>query len=339
MLKLAVDTRMSGKSGIGSYFDSLFPFFEKNFEIVKINPEISPFSVKELLAFPKNQLDIINSCDAYYTPYCNIPRGIKVPVFCTIHDVVFLDIALAGKIGTFARKWFYKRACKKSSVIFTVSNFSKERILHHLKTKKPVVVTYNASPSQYEKVISTSSMTGDSESKKVNLLYVGNIKKHKGLHVLLKAFSKILQTVPDAVLTIVGNAKNFRTGDDSITKEIDSFGDKVNFTGFISNQELNQAYHDADLLIQPSFYEGFGMPPLEALNCGTNVVLSDIPVFKEIYKDFPVTFFKTGDSEDLAQKILNSYKLSAPQNIPQVYSFDRTFGIIKDTIEKTLGEF
>lgn len=327
MMKLAVDMRMSGKSGIGSYFDSLFPFFKEYFEVVEINPEIEPFSVKEILSFPKEELSKINACDAYYTPYCNIPGGIKVPIFSTIHDIVFLDIALAGFIGTKARKWFYNRACRKSNLIFTVSEFSKERIFHHLTCKKPVVVTYNASPAQY-----TGAVEKKDSFDSLNLLYVGNIKKHKGLHILLEAFKKILTTEPNAKLTIVGNAKNFRTGDDTITKEIDSFGESVNFTGFISNEELNTAYHNASLLVQPSFYEGFGMPPLEALNCGTNVVLSDIPVFKEIYKDFPVTFFECGNSEDLAEKILLASKKERPENLPQIYSFERTFNIIKNTI-------
>lgn len=329
-IKLAVDMRMSGKSGIGSYFDSLFPYFEKNFDVIQINPEnIEPFSLKELFSFPKEELKKINSCDAYYTPYCNIPSGIKIPIFSTIHDIVFLDFPLTGKIGTMARKWFYKRACKKSSTIFTVSNFSADRIMYHLHCKKKIVVTYNASPAQYDE-----PKIKEEKSSPVNLLFVGNIKKHKGLHVLLEAFKIVLSTIPDAKLTIVGNAKNFRTGDETISKEINNFGDKVLFTGFISNEELNLAYHNASLLVQPSFYEGFGMPPLEALNCGTNVVLSDIPVFKEIYKDFPVTFFECGNASDLANKIFEALKKPTPENIPNIYSFERTFGIIKNTIEE-----
>ena len=79
------------------------------------------------------------------------------------------------------------------------------------------------------------------------------------------------------------------------------------------------------------------MPPLEAMSLGTNALISDIPVFKEIYKDFPVTFFRTGDSIDLAEKLLqleenNSYSVE----YPQIYSFEKTFNIIQNTLETSL---
>ena len=127
-MKLAIDCRMLGSGGIGSYLSALLPFFIKKYECFLIGYkkdlelfqteqsvktllcDFPPFSVKELFAFPKEVLEQINSCGAYYTPYCNIPSGIKVPVFSTIHDVVFLDVPdLASKIGTIVRKWFYKR--------------------------------------------------------------------------------------------------------------------------------------------------------------------------------------------------------------------------------------
>jgi len=57
-------------------------------------------------------------------------------------------------------------------------------------------------------------------------------------------------------------------------------------------------------LVQPSLYEGFGLPPLEAMVLGTPALISDILVFKEIYNDFPVTFFKTGDAIDLKNKMI-----------------------------------
>jgi len=61
---------------------------------------------------------------------------------------------------------------------------------------------------------------------------------------------------------------------------------------------------ESALLIQPSLYEGFGLPPLEAMILGTHAMISDIPVFREIYSDFPVVFFKAGDSNDLKNKKL-----------------------------------
>lgn len=344
-MKIAIDCRMIGTGGIGTYISSLLPFFLNenqcvligrmndikqyenytNTELVECN--IETFSIKELLNFPKEITSKINQCQVYYTPYCNIPSGIKIPVFSTIHDVVFLDIpGLAGKIGTIARKWFYNYACKKSKLIFTVSEFSKERIIHHLKTKKPIEITYTAVPEWLE--------SQEKIEKENKILFVGNIKRHKGLHTLLPAFKKAKENGLDAQLVIVGNADKFRTGDDTISKEIQAMPkDYVDFTGRISDEDLNRLYRRCKLLVQPSLYEGFGLPPLEALKAGTNVVLSDIPVFKEIYEKFPVSFFKTEDADDLSQKIMESFDKAKPQDLPDLYSWPKSYEVILKSLK------
>lgn len=356
-MKLAIDCRMLGSGGIGSYLSALLPHFTRHYECVLIGRDgelpglsfpgaelvpcgVRPFSPRELLRFPKAALDGINSCAAYYTPYCNIPGGIKVPVFSTIHDVVFLDVpGLSSRAGTLARRRFYQRAVDKSEAVFTVSNFSRERIMRNLRCEGArVVVTYNALPPWLE--------VGGQErqQKDRTILFVGNIKRHKGLRTLLPAFS--LATRPqsrgghgiDARLVIAGNAGNFRTGDSAVLSELDAMPPgSVEFTGRISDGRLRELYRSARLLVQPSLYEGFGMPPLEALSLGTNVVLSDIPVFREVYDGFPVTFFKCGDAEDLAEKIAEAWELPPPGKLPQRYSFGETARIIFARIDAVLG--
>lgn len=355
-MRIAVDCRMSGKSGIGSYFDALLPYFVQNFECLLIkfpdttlpcnipkNTEVcecavSPFSIKELFFFPRELLAKINGCDVYYTPYCNVPGGIHIPIFTTIHDIVFLDVkGLASTLGTVVRKCFYLRAVKKSAVVFTVSKFSAQRIKEKLHCKKNIVVTYNAAPAYLS--AQNDELNKKEAEKKMphSVLFVGNIKKHKGLSILLDAFKIVRDTLQDAQLIIVGNADNFRTGDTAVFSKISDFPENsVRFTGKISNEELKSWYKKASVLVQPSFYEGFGMPPLEALSCGTNAVISDIPVFREIYRDFPVTFFKTGEPTDLAEKIQSAMTLPEVKSIPAVYSFDKTFKIIEETIREVI---
>lgn len=342
-MKIAIDCRMLNSGGVGTYLESLLPFFVNKFDCLlfgkiellqKLNLQkvelyncnISCFSIKELLTFDKPLLQKINSCDVYYSPYFNIPSKIKIPVLSTIHDIVFLDINLTSKIGTLARKFFYQRAINKSCTIFTVSNFSKERIQKKLHTKKtPIVVTYNSVPQWFLDYAKQSK-----NNKKANLLYVGNIKKHKGLHTLLDAFCKIQKQGFTEKLIIVGNKDNFRTTDNSFIKNIENIK-QIEFTGRIDDLELAKLYASSKLLIQPSLYEGFGMPPLEALYCGTNVLISDIEIFKEIYEKFPVTYFSVEDSDDLAKKIMDCYNNSSPSNLPDIYSFKNTFSIIENS--------
>lgn len=345
-MKIAIDCRMIGSGGIGSYLTALLPFFINNYECLLIGSkdkiesfvsekttllycDITTFSIKESLFFPTKYLKEINKCDIYYTPYCNIPSGIKIPIYSTIHDVVFLDIpGLAGKLGTFIRKCFYQHAINVSKSIFTVSKFSEERIKYHLNIKnKPIVVTYNAVPDWFYDDVNKSIQ------KENFILFVGNIKQHKGLHYLLEALEIVLSSGLNTKLKIVGNAENFRTKDNSIWQEIEKLpNNTIEFTGRISDSQLKKLYSSANLLIQPSLYEGFGMPPMEALICGTNVVISNIPVFTEIYKDFPVTFFNVKDSKDLAEKIISTYNKKSPESLPDIYSFEKTFNIIKNKL-------
>ena len=340
---------MLNSGGIGTYLESLLPYFVKAFDCTLliynnqkdslpaemsncqiIETDIKTFSLKETFCFPAKLRKIINSCDIFYSPYCNVPNGIKIPVFTTIHDIVFLDVAdLSSKAGTLIRKFFYQRAINKSQDIFTVSEFSAQRIKEKLKLKnKPLIVTYNAVPGHFDAPAKTE--------KDNSIIYVGNIKKHKGLSYLLEAFEICKSKGLKATLVIVGNADNFRSGDTEIAKRLSSAGQSdIIFTGRISDQQLQTYYQKAKLLVQPSLYEGFGMPPLEALYLGTNVVISDIAVFKEIYEGFPVTYFKTADSQDLAEKILQAFDLPSPENLPEKYSFKNTSDIIINTFRST----
>ena len=343
-MKIAVDARMLGSGGIGTYIASLLPYFlEKNECLIFGDTEaiapfakyenaeiaecrVKTFSLAERFAFPRKLCGKINSCDVYYTPYCNIPSGITIPVFLTIHDVVFLDVpGLASKAGVAVRKYFYQRAVDKSRAVFTVSKFSASRIRSTLDCKKcSLVVTYSAIPEWL------SSKPSQVVHKIRQLLFVGNIKKHKGLSVLLDALKKARKTGFDMPLVIAGNADNFRTRDAEIARNIASLPKgAVRFTGRISDEELLELYRTSTLLVQPSLYEGFGLPPLEALSLGTKALISDIPVFKEIYDGFPVTFFRSGDSDDLAKKLAFCANDASPiPPIPDRYSFKKSADII-----------
>lgn len=325
MMKLAVDCRMLGSGGIGTFLSELIPYFLEKAECLFVGEKskcgnfltsknasfcecaVRTFSLKELFSFPGNVLKEINCCDAFFSPYCNIPSGIKVPVFSTIHDVVFLDVpGLTGTAGKLIRKFFYRRAVKKSEEIFTVSEFSKERIQKNLPCAKKIKVVYNSAPAY---LTEKDSLDESAAVKKFGdfILFVGNIKKHKGLKTLLDAFEKARSNGLKSKLLIVGNKDNFRTGDEETVGKLEADGGKnIVFTGKVSNARLKEIYRCALVLVQPSLYEGFGMPPLEAMTLGTPAVISDIPVFKEIYGDFPVVFFKTADSDDLCEKLLSA---------------------------------
>ena len=349
---------MIDSSGIGVYLRECLPLLlqtENNFllmgnssrlqnfasfsnvKIIECN--IKPFSVKELFLFPVKIKRQINKADIFFSPFFNVPNGINIPVYITIHDIIFPDMPeLTSKFGLAARMWFYRRAYKKSKKIFTVSEFSKSRIQHYLGTEKPVVVTYSAIQPMFLKY----RIKAKNIRKTQTILFIGNIKKHKGLDILLDAFIPAKKEGFPYRLIIIGEKEKFRTADKGIYRKIETLGhDAVAFTGFISDEKLIEYLCTASLLVQPSLYEGFCLPPLEAMVLGTHALISDIPVLKEIYSGFPVTYFYNADPSDLKNKLT---ELLIKKNIPSPvlsdellnrYTFQKTVSVILQNIEKT----
>lgn len=347
-MKIAIDCRMINMSGIGSYLKGVINYFleiELNQYVLFGNKrelsiyshyqnciiehtEIPIFTIKELIDFPVTK---INQCDCFYTPNYNIPLGIKIPIYSTIHDVVFLDIPnLTSLFGKIIRYIYLKRSYLISRSVFTVSEFSKERIVKRLgKCKTKIVVTYNGVAESFYNF-----------KKPVVLddyyVFVGNIKAHKGIRTLLAAFSKLKLLDTKAQLLIVGDYKNFQSTDSEVQELINNqvSNKGLIFTGKVDDITLKELISRAKTLVQPSLYEGFGIPPLESMILGTPVILSDIQVFKELYNDFPVTYFQVNNSDDLFEKMLKSSGgrvcLSAKQK--EKYSYRNSAKLILTTI-------
>jgi glycosyltransferase involved in cell wall biosynthesis len=230
--------------------------------------------------------------------------------------------------------WFYRRAYKKSQKIFTVSVFSKSRILHHLGAAKPIIVTYSA----VQPIFLACRNNVKNVQKTQTIVFIGNIKKHKGLDLLLEAFCQARSEGLPHSLIIIGDRENFRTADNAVLHKIDSLGrEAVSFTGFISDERLLEYLADAELLVQPSLYEGFGLPPLEAMVLGTHALISDIPVFREIYNGFPVTFFRAGDSQSLKDRMIeqlnNCSTVSLAKELAEKYTSEKTASIIMEALQ------
>ena len=356
---ISIDCRCFSSSGIGVYIQGCLPYFLnsdnyfyllgnateltplvencKNIEILEYHEK--PFSLAELFSFPSNYRRKINSGDLFYSPYFNIPGGINVPVYTTIHDIIFPDMPeLTSRLGLAMRMFFYRRAFSLSKKIFTVSEFSKSRIEHYSKNKVPVVVTYSAIQSWLSQRAAESKYK---TPKNKTIVFIGNIKKHKGLNLLLEAFQLAKAEGLPHRLVIIGSRDNFRTSDSSILKKIDSLSaDSILFSNVTSNEELAEYVSAAALLVQPSLYEGFGLPPLEAMVLGTQALVSDIQTFTEIYDGFPVVFFRAGDCIDLKHKLIdllvNNHPeaVSLPEHLLSKYTFEKTSEIILKNMEQ-----
>lgn len=316
-MKIAVDCRYLGKSGIGRVCQGMIDNLDyDNDQIYLIGDEkklgvyekaviipdnTQPYSLKGLLKF--NTRRINKECDALIIPNFLVPFGIRVPIFSVMHDLIFLDVkeTVNGKMDYLIKRYLLKRGMKKSKAVSCVSEFTKSRCEFHFpKYSHKCFTNYNGL---------TDDLLEYGKEHRVNkknntIVFVGNVKRHKGLVTLLNAFSMLKDT--DLELKIIGEKQGFITGldlDESAYKN-------VVFTGKLDNESLFYEIQHAKFLVQPSIYEGFGIPPLEALYLGTQPIVSDIEVFREIYDGLPVIFFKTDDCEDLAKAIMQAQPLS-----------------------------
>ncbi|MDR2596544.1 MAG: glycosyltransferase family 4 protein [Treponema sp.] len=347
---ITVDCRhINSSGGIETYFKGLLPFLlssgaaifllgdkEKIIQISDnssaevIHCKIKPFSLRDTFAFPKSILKKINSGDIFYTPYFNIPNGIKVPVYSTIHDIIFLDIPnLVTKPGFWMRLYFYRRAARLSKAIFTVSEFSKLRINYFLGDTLNIINASNAVNVPFQKELKNI------KEKEKTVIFMGNIKKHKGLNILIDAFIQCRKEGLKYKLVIIGSQKKFRSRDKKTAKRLNMLKEhEVSFSGYINDDEKWKLLAQSTLLVQPSLYEGFGYPPLEAMLLGTKALISDIKVFKEVYSDFPVVFFQSGSSKDLHDKLhqilsdRDQQFLHLNDTLIKKYTFEKTASVI-----------
>jgi glycosyltransferase involved in cell wall biosynthesis len=300
--KIIIDCRYLELSGIGRFLENLIMNLDKNrfcytllgkkelvakYNLDYIVDDTNPYSLKGI--FFSNKL--INKYDIYFTPNFIIPFGIKIKTYITLHDLIFLDVKESNNnfIEYLFKYYLIKRGMKRSEKVYTVSNFTKNRIKYYFK-KYEYKVKY-----KYQG-ISASFKNNKQAVKQDYILYVGNIKKHKGLKTLILAYDYIIYD-----LIIVGEEKNLLNKDKEVMELIKNTN--IKFTGKISDDFLIDYMKNATFIVVPSLYEGFGLVPLESLYLNTKPIISDIDVFKEIYEEFDVVFFKTDDYIDLANKI------------------------------------
>ncbi len=310
-MKIVVDCRYLGKSGIGRVCEGILDnlnYQENEYYLLgdpkKLNSYkqaiivedlTNPFSIKGLLCFPKYLNKI---CDCIIIPNFLIPFGVRIPVYSVIHDLIFLDlpnITTNGFIDRNIKKHLLKRCVKKSVKIACVSGFTKSRCEHYYpKFSDKFYINYIGLSKD------VLNYKNDVKEKQNIIIYVGNVKPHKGLKTLIEAYKML--PAGKYRLKIIGEREGFLTGMDS--SELNAEG--VEFTGKLTNNDLMIEIASASFLVQPSLYEGFGLPPLEALYLGTKPIVSDIPIFKEIYGDFDVEYFKGENPQDLVRAITNS---------------------------------
>jgi glycosyltransferase involved in cell wall biosynthesis len=234
---------------------------------------------------------------------CNVaPLYYQNKITC-LHDIAFERYPhFFSKKLTLYYHWLIPRVLRSSRHIITVSEFSRREIAdyYHIDPKHITVVpnasTFKADPAVLK----------EPARPRPYFLFVGSMDPRKNLICLLKAFKAAQLKDVDLIVIGAGHA-SFAS-----SPEIDTFRNKANivFTGYVSDAELQNYYAGALALINPSFYEGFGLPIAEALSIGCRVLASDIDAFREV-GGTTIEYFNPADVSELTDLIKN-FSAKAP---------------------------
>ena len=212
----------------------------------------------------------------------------------TVHDLSFLkNPSWYSRTYYLYYRFMTPLAVKTSQHILTVSEFSKSEILRFypfLKAEK-ISVVYNAIDRKLFKPLTSHLSPLTSEPF---VLCVSSLDPRKNFARLIEA----CQGLTGAKLYIVGKYNRVF----SQQMQLDTTSENIQFLGRVSDDELVRLYNQAACFVFPSLYEGFGLPPLEAMACGCPVLVSDIPVEREVCGDAAL-YFNPLDSENILHTI------------------------------------
>ncbi|EPS7558391.1 glycosyltransferase family 4 protein [Campylobacter fetus] len=259
--------------------------------------------VKKMLI--KNSLREVKSIniDLYFQPNF-IPLEFKAKVtVTTIHDLAFMsypEFHPKERIDYFEQNFIPNLS--KTDHFITVSNAIKHEIIKKLNiSADKISVIYNGYDENIFKPKNKQTINILKDRLELNnpfILFVGSIEPRKNLTTLIQAYNEL--NLNNIDLVIVG-AKGW---ENSEIHSLIQNNEHIKFLGFTPDDDLATLYSSATIFVYPSIYEGFGIPPLEAIACGAPILLSDIEVFREIYGNV-AEFFSPLNAKELAEKLKN----------------------------------
>jgi glycosyltransferase involved in cell wall biosynthesis len=242
-----------------------------------------------------------------HVPHYNAPLLHRGPLVVTIADVTHLVDAHHKRklMKRLYAEVMLRSVSARADHIFTVSEYSKGRICECLGVKpEKISVVYNGVGSEFRIAEQSSAPAMGEKISRIDgpyLLYVGNLKDHKNVGGLLRAFALLRGRNVDLKLVMIGGDGR---GYQQVQETIANLGlsAHVLLRWSVPESELIEAYRGATMLVLPSFEEGFGLPVLEAMACGTPVACSATASLPEIGGD-AVAYFDPHDVESIAESM------------------------------------
>lgn len=297
MATIAIDARKYFDFGIGTYIQNLasvlsslktthtFTFLAAASDIARIEaPEgwrkeqtdYKKYSIGEIAFLGRKAL--ASGIELFHEPHYTLPTGLKGRSVVTIHDLTHLRMPQYFSI--FQRAYaatMIRYAVRNAGAIIAISQNTKDDILNEFGLEEDsVTVVYLGVRSGFRPLEDKSSIERLRTSRGLHkpfVLFVGNVKPHKNIPTLLSAFAQVQTRIRDLDLVFSGGACLEDSGLAEQARKLGITG-AIYDLHHVSDSELVAAYNAAEVVVLPSFYEGFGFPPLESMACGTPAIVS-----------------------------------------------------------------
>lgn len=242
-----------------------------------------------------------SKCDIYWQPSFIPNADIRAKrVITTVHDLSFMlykDFHPKQRVEHFEKHFLKNIAI--SDMIITGSNYSKQEIVKELSfTEDKIRVIYHGVDHDIFKVDRSRKTSLDVPKKFI--LSVGSIEPRKNLEGLLRAYSLLGDQLKTQYKLVLVGFKGWNNKE--IMRLIELDRKNIHYLGFVSDEELSKIYNQASCFVYPSFYEGFGLPVLEAMACGVPVVCSESSSLPEVGAD-AVLYCNPKDKKSIRDKI------------------------------------
>ena len=371
MARIAIDARKWRDYGIGTYVRNLvrhlarldhettyFLFCERQdaavlrdlaANFVPVVDDSPGYGLKEHLSIPLKLRRL--GAELFHTPHYVLPLLCPTRAVVTIHDCIHLLFPqyLPNRAALRYAEFMMRSAIRRSALVLTVSEASRADILRFFPETEAERV--QVVPNAIDPAILDDP--GDEERERVReryqirgrfVLYAGNIKPHKNLDRLISAFALLRQEgFDDLKLIIIGDEVS-RHGSLRRTADAAGLRQEVRFFGFVPDRTLACLYRMASVFAFPSLYEGFGLPPLEAMACGAPVVTSRLSSLPEVVDDaallvdpYSIEDIARGLTRVLTDDELRAQLVARGQTRAQAFSWEKSVEKIHATYLKVLG--
>lgn len=347
-MKILIDARFLGPegTGIGRYVGKLLENLEaidkkndywivlrsSNFDLYrpknpnfrKVIADVRWYSIREQLLIPKVLLTI--RPDLVHFPHFNIPIAYTGKFVVTIHDLIgseykSIDSTTRAPLVYWAKHFIYERVVRqavgRAEKVIVPTNTIKDKVSKQLSiSADKIAVTYEAADEKFFDWGESDSLLGKSEEvlkkykiKKPYIINAGNSFPYKNLDRLLESLTHLSKEVSFV------NPSPKSAFQDRLRERAEKLGvnERLNLPGFVSDEELAVLYRNALAYVMPSLSEGFGLPALEAMASRLPVIVSDIPVLREVCGDNAL-YVDPNNPQDIAEKIK---KLMSGQDLRQ----------------------